>query len=47
MDRSFPVPHEIASRISQHLETHSEDCTPLVSSSQDVKLNTPEWLDDW
>ncbi|XP_062148034.1 protein phosphatase 2C and cyclic nucleotide-binding/kinase domain-containing protein [Alnus glutinosa] len=45
-DHSFPVPHEIASRIVQHLETHSEDCT-LVSSSQDVELNTPEWLDDW
>ncbi|XP_059431761.1 protein phosphatase 2C and cyclic nucleotide-binding/kinase domain-containing protein [Corylus avellana] len=46
-DHSFPVPHEITSRISQHLETHSEDCTPLVSLSQDAELNTPEWLDDW
>lgn len=44
---SFPVPHEITSRIAQHLESHSEDCTPLFSASQDVEVNIPEWLDDW
>ncbi|GMY36100.1 protein phosphatase 2C and cyclic nucleotide-binding/kinase domain-containing protein isoform X1, partial [Fagus crenata] len=45
---SFPVPHEITSQITQHLESHSEDCTPVVSLAQDVEdLNIPEWLDDW
>lgn len=47
-DCSFPVPHEITSRITLHLESHSEDCTPVVSLAQDVEdLNIPEWLDDW
>ncbi|KAB1224454.1 Protein phosphatase 2C and cyclic nucleotide-binding/kinase domain-containing protein [Morella rubra] len=49
MDRTFPVPHEITSRISQHLESHSEDySSTLVSSFQNVEeFNIPEWLDDW
>lgn len=49
MDRTFPVPHEITSRISQHLESHSEDYTStLVSSFQNVEeFNIPEWLDHW
>lgn len=47
-DCSFPVPHEITCRITQHLESHSEDCTTLGSLAQDVEdLNIPEWLDDW
>ncbi|KAK9269484.1 hypothetical protein L1049_001259 [Liquidambar formosana] len=48
-DSSFPVPLEISSRITQHLESHSEDCTiPLASPSRDVEqLNSPEWLEDW
>ncbi|CAK7337456.1 unnamed protein product [Dovyalis caffra] len=48
-DRSLPVPSEIASRVTQHLESRSQECTaPLASPSQDVDdLNVPEWLDDW
>ncbi|XP_050216601.1 protein phosphatase 2C and cyclic nucleotide-binding/kinase domain-containing protein [Mercurialis annua] len=48
-DGSFPVPHDIMFRITQHLESHPEDCTfPLASSSPDEDdLNVPEWLDDW
>ncbi|KAF3965164.1 hypothetical protein ACB098_01G175600 [Castanea mollissima] len=47
-DCSFPVPHEITYRITQHLESHSEDCSTLGSLAQDVEdLNIPEWLDDW
>ncbi|KAF8400848.1 hypothetical protein HHK36_014151 [Tetracentron sinense] len=46
---SFPVPHEITSRIAQYLENHIEDCSiPLFSPSPDMaELNTPEWLEDW
>uniref|UniRef100_A0A5B7CCN5 protein-serine/threonine phosphatase n=1 Tax=Davidia involucrata TaxID=16924 RepID=A0A5B7CCN5_DAVIN len=48
-DGSFPVPHEIISRVTQHLESRSEDCAiPLLSPPQDIEeLNTPEWLEDW
>lgn len=48
-DRSLPVPREITSRVAQHLESHSVECTaPLTSQSQDLDdLNAPEWLDDW
>ncbi|KAA8523147.1 hypothetical protein F0562_009570 [Nyssa sinensis] len=48
-DGTFPVPHEIISRVTQHLESHSEDSAiPLLSPPQDVEeLNTPEWLEDW
>lgn len=43
------VPHEIMSRISQHLESHFEDSAVLQASPpHDVEeLNVPEWLDDW
>lgn len=45
---SFPVPHEITSRIAQHLETHSEDFGASPSPNPYVEqLNTPEWLEDW
>ncbi|KAK2645603.1 hypothetical protein Ddye_020798 [Dipteronia dyeriana] len=48
-DSSFPVPNEILSRISQHLENHIEDsAVPQTSPARDVEeLNTPDWLDDW
>ncbi|GAV86370.1 LOW QUALITY PROTEIN: cNMP_binding domain-containing protein/Pkinase domain-containing protein/PP2C domain-containing protein, partial [Cephalotus follicularis] len=47
-DCSFPVPHEITSRITQYMGSWSEDCTvPITSPLQDVELNVPEWLDDW
>ncbi|TQD79013.1 hypothetical protein C1H46_035490 [Malus baccata] len=48
-DRSLPVPHEIISRITQHLGSHSEDCSvPLASPSRNgEELETPEWFDDW
>ncbi|VVA10523.1 PREDICTED: phosphatase [Prunus dulcis] len=49
-DCSFPVPHEITSRITQHLEIHSEDCSsvPLASPSRNAEeLDNPEWFDDW
>ncbi|KAM1501100.1 hypothetical protein TB2_025888 [Malus domestica] len=48
-DRSLPVPHEITSRITQHLGSHSEDCSvPLASPSLNgEELETPEWFDDW
>lgn len=46
----LPVPQEITSRITQHLENHTEDsifapASPLVDVVND--LNTPEWLEDW
>lgn len=45
---SFPVPHEITSRIAQHLEMHSEDFGASPSPNPYVEqLNTPEWLEDW
>ncbi|KAG4141241.1 hypothetical protein ERO13_D06G064000v2 [Gossypium hirsutum] len=48
-DRTCPVPQELASRVAQHLEIHSEDCPVAVASPpQDIaELNVPEWLDDW
>ncbi|RZB92820.1 Protein phosphatase 2C and cyclic nucleotide-binding/kinase domain-containing protein isoform D [Glycine soja] len=49
-NHTFPVPQEIISRITQHLEVHSEDCSTgyLGSPLQEVKeLNVPEWLEDW
>ncbi|GFS41212.1 protein phosphatase 2C and cyclic nucleotide-binding/kinase domain-containing protein [Actinidia rufa] len=48
-ESGFPVPSEIISRISQHLENHSEDGgASLLSPTRDVEeLNTPEWLEDW
>ncbi|KAF2283025.1 hypothetical protein GH714_043392 [Hevea brasiliensis] len=48
-DGSFHVPHDITFRITQHLESHPDDCTvPLASPSREVDdLNVPEWLDDW
>ncbi|XP_028082115.1 protein phosphatase 2C and cyclic nucleotide-binding/kinase domain-containing protein-like isoform X2 [Camellia sinensis] len=48
-DGSFPVPHEIISRLAQHLESHSEECgASHLSPHQDVEeLDTPEWLEDW
>lgn len=48
MNRSIPVPQEITSRIAQHLEGYSGECSTLVSLSQNVdESNIPEWLDDW
>ncbi|RVW96284.1 Protein phosphatase 2C and cyclic nucleotide-binding/kinase domain-containing protein [Vitis vinifera] len=48
-DSSFPVPHEITSRIAQHLENHTEDYTihSLSPSRDPEELNTPEWLEEW
>lgn len=47
-DGNFPVPHEIISRITQHLEAHSEDFGASPSPNPFVEqLNTPEWLEDW
>lgn len=48
-DSSFPVPHEISSRISQHLESVLQDSAlPQASPPRDVEeLNAPEWLEDW
>ncbi|KAL5572619.1 hypothetical protein UlMin_022216 [Ulmus minor] len=49
-ERNFPVPHEITSRITRHLEAYSEDSTfPRLSLSQDAEedVEIPEWLDDW
>nr|KYP66932.1 Protein phosphatase 2C and cyclic nucleotide-binding/kinase domain-containing protein [Cajanus cajan] len=48
--RTFPVPQEIISRITQYLEVHSEDSSTgyLGSPLQEVEeLNVPEWLEDW
>ncbi|XP_039017712.1 protein phosphatase 2C and cyclic nucleotide-binding/kinase domain-containing protein-like isoform X2 [Hibiscus syriacus] len=48
-DRTFLVPHELASRVAQQLEIRSEDCPVGVASPpQDIgDLNVPEWLDEW
>ncbi|PSS01907.1 Inactive cyclic nucleotide-dependent protein kinase [Actinidia chinensis var. chinensis] len=48
-ESGFPVPSEIISRISQHLENHSEDGGASLLSPTRVaeELNTPEWLEDW
>lgn len=48
-ESTSPVPHEIMSRMSQHLDSHFED-SPVFQASppRDVEeLNVPEWLDDW
>ncbi|MBA0673781.1 hypothetical protein Goari_015408, partial [Gossypium aridum] len=47
-DQSVPVPHELTSRIAQHLESHNEECPVAVTSpTQDIAvLNDPEWLDE-
>jgi hypothetical protein len=48
---SLTVPPEIASRVTQHLESHSEECTALLASASPYRdlddLNVPEWPDDW
>ncbi|GMJ07408.1 hypothetical protein like AT2G20050 [Hibiscus trionum] len=48
-DQTFPVPHELASRVAQQLEIRSEDGPVGVASPpQDIaELNVPEWLDEW
>lgn len=48
-DCSFPVPPEITSRITQHLESHSDEYSvPQGSLSDDEdELDIPEWFDDW
>ncbi|KAJ7969566.1 putative Protein phosphatase 2c [Quillaja saponaria] len=48
-NHSIPVPPEITSRISQYMESHSEDCNVrLGSPSKYVEVpNAPEWLEDW
>lgn len=48
-DSTCSVPLEITSRITQHLESRSEDCSiSLFSPPRKVEeLNTPEWLEDW
>ncbi|OVA20281.1 Cyclic nucleotide-binding domain [Macleaya cordata] len=48
-DCTFPVPHEITSRISQYMERHLDDCSnPLFSPSRDVEeLNSLELFEDW
>ncbi|KAK3024928.1 hypothetical protein RJ639_043243, partial [Escallonia herrerae] len=45
---SFPVPHEIISRINQHVESRTEDgVAPILSPTRDLEeLNTLEWLED-
>ncbi|XP_024935418.1 protein phosphatase 2C and cyclic nucleotide-binding/kinase domain-containing protein isoform X2 [Ziziphus jujuba] len=48
-DCSSPVPHEITSRITQHLDSRTEDSIlSRVSVFQDIEEpEIPEWLDDW
>nr|XP_027072897.1 protein phosphatase 2C and cyclic nucleotide-binding/kinase domain-containing protein-like isoform X1 [Coffea arabica] len=48
-ERTIPTPHEIFSRINQHMESPSEDnASPLNSPVNDLEeLNNPEWLEDW
>ncbi|CAM8923950.1 unnamed protein product [Rhodiola kirilowii] len=45
----FHVPLEITSRITQHLESRTQDSIFAPASPfKDVdELNTPEWLEDW
>ncbi|XP_021723591.1 protein phosphatase 2C and cyclic nucleotide-binding/kinase domain-containing protein-like [Chenopodium quinoa] len=49
VNRTVPVPHEIVSRISHHLESYVCDTSPPPSSPRRnfEELNTPEWLEDW
>ncbi|KAK6126879.1 hypothetical protein DH2020_039374 [Rehmannia glutinosa] len=48
-ERTFPVPHDIISRINTYLEGHADDV--VISTSSPIQeldeLNTPEWLEDW
>ncbi|KAK9947785.1 hypothetical protein M0R45_003390 [Rubus argutus] len=48
-DCSFPVPQEITARITQHLESHSEEYSvpPQGSPSHDEEVDIPEWFDEW
>ena len=48
-NRSFPVPSEITSRVTQYLEIHTEEITGSQGSpSHGVEeLNIPEWLEEW
>lgn len=49
-DRTFPIPREIITRITQHLEYHSDQsgASHLSPPSNIEELNTtPEWLEDW
>lgn len=47
-DKSVPVPHELMSRITQHSESHGENCPATIASPpHDEELNIPEWLDEW
>eukprot|EP00257_Ricinus_communis_P014156 XP_015571762.1 protein phosphatase 2C and cyclic nucleotide-binding/kinase domain-containing protein isoform X2 [Ricinus communis] len=48
-DGSFPVPRDVAFRLTQHLESHHEDYTVPIASppGEEDDLNVPEWLDDW
>lgn len=51
--RSFPVPPEITSRITQHTGSSLEEFTippppPPLSPSRDLEeFDIPEWLEDW
>ncbi|KAF9612751.1 hypothetical protein IFM89_003761 [Coptis chinensis] len=46
---TYPVPHEITSRIAQYVVNHTEDCSipPLTLPRETGQLDTPEWLEDW
>ncbi|XP_050388056.1 protein phosphatase 2C and cyclic nucleotide-binding/kinase domain-containing protein [Argentina anserina] len=48
-DGSFPVPLEIISRITQYLETHSDEYSVHqgTSSDDEDEVDIPEWFDDW
>jgi hypothetical protein len=47
--RTFPVPQEIISRITQYLEVRYEDSSASTESPLEEveELNVPEWLEDW
>lgn len=49
VDHTVPVPHEIVSRISHHLESYLGDTSPAPSSPlrSIEELSNPEWLEDW
>ncbi|KAF5196151.1 phosphatase 2C and cyclic nucleotide-binding/kinase domain-containing protein [Thalictrum thalictroides] len=46
---SYPIPHEITSRIAQYLENRTEDsCIPPRSPPwENGKHDTPEWFEEW
>ncbi|KAI3447012.1 hypothetical protein Pfo_003677 [Paulownia fortunei] len=48
-ERTFPVPHDIISRINLYLESHPNNVvTSTYSPLRELEeLNTPEWLEDW